>query len=307
MIEVLNGQLEAARQSALIMTAPDLGTIVVTGADRKSWLNGLVTCDLAKLSVGQGAFGLHVAKAGKVQAELWILVGADRVLVGASAEALPGLMEVFDRHLIMEDADVAISEGYAWSFLHGPRSSELLEVARASGATGALVDLTGLGGAAIATPLGSAGVVGQALLGEGAVEGTREGWEQLRIERGVPRFGVDYTTQNYPQEASIEKLAVSFNKGCYLGQETVCMLELRGHVKKKLVQLELAAGAAVGAEVSLPDGALIGDLTSVGLPGEDNLIKALGYVKYKHAHAGTSVLVGGQPATILRDRPAAAG
>ena len=73
----------------------------------------------------------------------------------------------------------------------------------------------------------------------GGVVGDAEGWEALRLERGVPRFGPDFDDKTYPQEASLEKAAVSFDKGCYLGQEVVCMLEMRGHVKRKLVSIVL--------------------------------------------------------------------
>ena len=63
----------------------------------------------------------------------------------------------------------------------------------------------------------------------------------------MPRFGVDFDDKTYPQEAQLEKVAVSFDKGCYLGQEVVCMLEMRGHVKRKLVPVVLDDGRAASA------------------------------------------------------------
>jgi folate-binding protein YgfZ len=67
-------------------------------------------------------------------------------------------------------------------------------------------------------------------------------WERFRRERGVPSFGTDFGEATYPQEAGLERHAVSFSKGCYLGQEVVCMLEMRGQVKRKLVQLTFEDG-----------------------------------------------------------------
>src|SRR5262249_30258701 len=84
--------------------------------------------------------------------------------------------------------------------------------------------------------------------GEGAV-GDESAWEALRIEQGVPRFRHDFDESTYPQEASLEKRAVSFDKGCYLGQEVVCMLELRGQVKRKLVPVTLSASIPKGTPV----------------------------------------------------------
>jgi folate-binding protein YgfZ len=296
-------ELTAAREGALIIAAPELATLEVTGKDRLSWLNGLVTQDVGKLRPGEGAYALCTAKNGKIQAELWLLVGEDRVWLGARSDRMDLLKEIFDKHLIMEDAELTdVSAERFWLVLHGPKSRELLDVARAHGAAAASIDLTGLGGAAIAAAASSAGAVASALVAAGATEGTLAGWDHLRVQRGVPQWGVDFDDDCYPQEASLEKLAVSFNKGCYLGQETVCMLELRGHVKSKLVRLVIdapVAELAKDAELALPDGTAVGKLSSF-IPGDaTGQSLALGYVKYKHAVAGTELRVAGHAARIV--------
>ncbi len=99
---------------------------------------------------------------------------------------------------------------------------------------------------------------------------TTSGWEALRLERAVPSFGVDFDEKTYPQEAALEKVAVSFDKGCYLGQEVVCMLELRGHVKRKLAALVLdAEGSGLppsrGAPVNDGQGGTVGEVTSAAM------------------------------------------
>ena len=128
--------------------------------------------------------------------------------------------------------------------------------------------------------------------GERGVLASKEGFEALRIEEGIARYGVDFDEQNYPQDASLEKLAVSFQKGCYLGQETVFMLEVRGHAKKRLVQLAIDGDAdvPVGSPLVAPEGgAEVGTVTSrTRAPGGAGLL-ALGYVKYKMASAGTEL------------------
>jgi folate-binding protein YgfZ len=296
-------QLRAAHTVALVVPEAELGTLVVTGRDRASWLNGLVTCDVAKLREGQARLGLAAAKNGKVQAELRLIAAPDRVLVGLARDRVARIHETFDKHLIMEDAEiVGASDAYAWVSVHGPHADELAAIARANGALAASLDVTGLGGAVIASPAFAYGAVLDALRAHaGVVVGDCAGWERLRVERFVPRFGVDYDDQSYPQEASIERLAVSFDKGCYLGQETICMLELRGHVKKKLVQLAVDAApesVPAGAPIALADCTEIGKATSVGPSDHAGEALALGYVKYKHAAKGALLTVAGHAAKI---------
>lgn len=296
-------QVRAAREGALVQLAPELGTLVVTGRDRQTWLNGLVTCDLAPLAAGQGAFGLHVAKTGKIQAEMWIMLGKERLLAGVSRDKAEGLRDTLERYLIMEDAEVALgSDEHAWILVHGPLSGELLEVARDAGAASVKIDRTGLGGAAIVCAPGDAEAMIEKLLaraGERGARATEEGYARLCLELGMGRFGVDYDEENYPQEASLERVAVSFNKGCYLGQETVYMLEVRGHVKKKLVQILVTGEGAVarGAEIHAPDGALVGSVTSSDVSTTGQVI-ALGYVKYKLIAPGTELAIDGRAAKV---------
>jgi folate-binding protein YgfZ len=298
------GQVRAARRGALIQAGGQTGTLAVTGRDRKSWLNGLVTCDLAPLSAGQGAFGLHVGKTGKIQAELWIVLGPDRVLAGVPRAMAAALRDTLDHYLIMEDAEITdASAEHGWLFVHGPLAADLVDVARAEGALAARVDRTGLGGAAVVAPAGELAAVEAALLARAGDRGalaTPEGYAQLTLELGLGQMGVDYDEQSYPQEAALEGLAVSFNKGCYLGQETVFMLQVRGHVKKRLVRLDVDGDGdiAAGAEITAPDGASIGAVTRAGAEIDTGRAIALGHVKYKHIEPGTEVRVAGRVARV---------
>ena len=300
-------ELEAARRGALVERASELGTLVVTGKDRQTWLNGLVTCDLAKLSPGMGAFGLSVAKNGKMQAELYVVAATDRLFVAVPRERAAELTATFDHFLIMEAAEIAdASADHAWVLAHGPAAASLAGAALEAGAVAAApVDRTGLGGVCAVAPAASAAAVAERLLaelGDRGAPATPEGLDQLRLELGLGRWGTDYDGENYPQEAALERLAVSFNKGCYLGQETVYMLEVRGHVKKKLVKLELDAASEIaierGAPVTAPDGAAIGEITRAGRDSRSGKPIALGYVKYKFTPPGTEVLVGDRPARV---------
>ena len=303
----IDRQLDAARGGVLLQPAPELGTLGVRGPDRQRWLNGLVTCDLAPLAPGQGAFGLSVAKNGKIQAELWIVLTEDAILVGLNRDRAAAMRDALDRYLIMEDAEIHdLSAEYAWLLAHGPRAGDLLEPGRRAGGFAAAIDRTGLGGAAFVTPAVGLSALQAELTASAGAHGamaTPEGWGALCVEQGLGRFGVDFDEQNYPQEASIERLAVSFKKGCYLGQETVYMLEVRGHVKKKLVKLLVEGDSAIaaGAEIHAPDGSVVGAVTSSHRRAHQAM--ALGYVKYKLTAPGTELRVAGRAARVAEAGP----
>lgn len=295
-------QVHAARTGALYVPAPSLGVMPVRGGDRKSWLNGLLTCDVTKLEEGRASYGLAVAQKGRILADLVLIAAGERVLVVAPASELEGLRAGFDRYLVMEDAEMEPSQGAEIAgvgFLHGPGAAAALEAARAAGASGGLLDVTGLGGAVVVAPAERARDVAAALA-KVATLGDDAGWDALRLERGVPRFGVDFDATMYPQEAALEKRAVAFDKGCYLGQEVVCMLEMRGHVKRKLMPLVLDAGdvPAKGATVATPAGVVVGEITSAAMSPTLGAPVALAMIKYGHARAGEVFALGARAAKI---------
>jgi folate-binding protein YgfZ len=303
-------QVEAARRGALAVPQRGSATLVVTGKDRVSWLNGLVTCDLVKRAPDAAVYGLAVARSGRVLSDATVVVdeGAARVLVAVPRGVVDSLRAHLDHYLVMEDAEMAPQTDAfeAWA-LHGPRSQEALEAARGAGAVGGTVDRTGLGGAFVLASSATAAAVVRALESV-AVVGDEEGWEALRLERGVPSFGVDFDEKTYPQEAALERSAVSFDKGCYLGQEVVCMLEMRGHVKRKLAPLVVEAGGdprppAPGAVVTDEAGGAVGEVTSAAASPTLGKPVALAMLKRAAIEPGTQLRIGGAAARVV-ERPA---
>ncbi|HVK65347.1 MAG TPA: glycine cleavage T C-terminal barrel domain-containing protein [Polyangium sp.] len=295
----------ALAEGALLLRAPELGTLSIRGKDRQTWLNGMITCDLAPLKAGQGAYGFVVAKTGKILAELRILIDDDRILVGAPRDRIALLVEHFDHYVIMEDVELEdASAEVAWAVAHGPGAKDLASLARAYGAIAAAsADTSGKGGALFAFEPATVDVALERLERKGSAPARlveEAAWEELRVEIGLGRWGKDFSEENYPQEASLEPLAVSFQKGCYLGQEAVFMLQMRGHVKKKLVPISIEGDAEVAASAEITDatGKVIGAVTSVAKGPEAGRVLALGYVKYKHATKGTAISVSGRPAVV---------
>ena len=297
--------MAAARRAVLGVPEPDSAVLTVTGKDRLSWLNGMLTCDLVPARPGDAVYGLAVGQKGRILSDLFVVVEGERALLLVRRAAAAGLAEDFDRHLMMEDAELTPAfDAFSVLSLHGPRSGEVLGAARTAGAAGGLVDVTGLGGAVLvwscAEDIAVRGVIGEAVAREGGVLGDEAGWEALRLERAVPRFGLDFDATTYPQEAGLERTAVSFSKGCYLGQEVVCMLQMRGHVKRKLAQLVFEDGAAplAGAHVLEEAGADVGHVTSATSSPTLGKPVALAMIKYAAVEPGKLLTVEGRRAKV---------
>lgn len=293
---------DAAARGALLVTAGHLGTIEVTGPDRQSWLNGLVTSDVAKLVPGRVSYGLALVKIGRIISDVYVLLAGDRLLVAAQRDRVAQLEEHLEKYLIMEDAAHRdVSDSYVWIFAQGPRGAEVAGAAAAiDGVYAGTVDLQGPPDGIVAIPAARRDEVLAQIVAKvpDSATGSEEDAEQLRIRRHLPRYGVDFGDKNYPQEASLEKIAVSFNKGCYLGQEVVCRLEMRGHVVKKLVPLQIAGDPpANGAEVRSADGKVLGAVSSS--VANDAGAVGLAMLRVDFAEPGTEVDVGGREATVL--------
>lgn len=297
---------EAARARALVVDQGERGTLVVSGPDRLGWLNGIVTCDVAKVAPGQGAWGLILSKTGKVLSDLYVVASADRVFVSVAAGKAGELRDYFDRMLVMEDAEIGDrTPEHVWLALHGPEAARAAEaaVAAAGGAYGS-IDWTGLGGAALVVDRSRASAARAALVDLGVPAATPDDWTSLRLERGVGVFGVDFGPDDNPHEAALDQRAVSWNKGCYLGQEVVCMQGMRGKVKRRLVSLTLGGRdvPAPGAAVVQLDGTEVGEVTSAAWSARLGRVVALARIQGGVLDARDAVTVGGAPASVI-ERP----
>jgi folate-binding protein YgfZ len=233
-------------------------------------LNGLLTCDVRALASGHGAWGLALTRAGKIQSDIWVLPGSGKhegsLFVAVSSEQAPKLYQEFDRMLIMEDAELLEhSADYAWISLFGEAAAQLGEVLATEhdGACAAL-SWTTIRGAALVVPRQALSAC-EAQLERASVSVLGDvQWDTFRIGHSLPEFGRDYSEADRPHEAALERRAVCWTKGCYLGQEVVCMQDMRGKVKRSLRRLraETALAPRPGVAV-MAAGAAIGKVTSV--------------------------------------------
>ena len=277
--------------SNAVVHLADRTGILVTGKDRTSWLNGLVTQDLAKLGRGEAGYAFLVEKKGRIQADLFVLPSRnaeDAWLLAVPTDLRDGLLETLDHYLIMEDAEITTVDVPFWLALGD-------------------AELTASYG-------GKVRGIGTVLAGDGADAAAKasgaivddEAWNALRIERGLPRWGVEVDTTLYPQEASLEDLAVSFDKGCYLGQEVVYMLQNRGHVKRKLVTLDLDGTVSPKDVVTTEAGDAVGEVKSAAIAPSNGKAVAIAMVKFAQSTPGTALRVGERHGTVRASERATA-
>lgn len=246
---------------------PALGTLRVTGPDRNSWLNGLLTCDTTGVALGRGAWGLALSRTGKVQSDVWVLGDDEQMLVAVSAGTHEALHAELDRMLIMEEAELTdVSDQFEWFAFHGKgASAHAAQVAVQHQGLSGTLDWTQFDGAALVLPSAQA-KASAASIGESLQWLSDNEWTRFRLEHALPEFGVDYSNADRPHEVGIERRAISWSKGCYLGQEVVCMQDMRGKVKRSLRILRFTAEGdqvpRVGQAV-LAAGSEAGVLTSV--------------------------------------------
>lgn len=286
------GLAAALSEGIVLVEHTDRAPIRVRGKDRVTWLNGLLTCDVALLAPGKAGYGLLLEKKGKIRADFFVLVGADEIVLAGDRARAEELVAALDHYLIMEDVELEVTEGRVLS-AHGPRAEAAFAAARVGGA----LSLLGVPGAvaiadedAEALAASSGGVV---------IEG--DTWAALAIEAGLPRLGAEVDDTLYPQEAALAALAVSFEKGCYLGQEVVYMLEHRGHEKRRLAPVALEGDTlpAIGAEVLSADGAPVGDVRSAARGPVSGALRAIAMLKRAHAAEGTRLSIGGAGAVVV--------
>ena len=295
-------------EPVLVVLQPGRGTLSVTGSEAKSWLNGLVTCDVLRVEAGCGAFGLVLNKQGKIQSEVEIVASSEGLLVGVSPGVAERLIASLDKFLVMEDAQLSdVSSDYLWADFHGLGAAALAEsAAKLCAGTAANIRFTSEAAATLVFERDELLELERFIERTPALRrGTDADWEALRIAQVFGRFGVDFGEADNPHEAALDRRAVSWNKGCYLGQEVVCMQDMRGKLKRRLVALALAEAAdasppPVGTAVTVGDTAeAVGELTSVARSPLTGKLLALARVKSPYFDGKLSLSVAGRDAAFV--------
>jgi tRNA-modifying protein YgfZ len=315
---------DAARQHAGLVDRSEYGYIVVSGKDRASYLQGLLTNDIAALGPGQGCYAAYLTAQGRMIADLWVYELGDVILLKVIRDVKPTVLARLDQFIFSEDVQLGdVTDTFLSLAIVGPQSANLLSAAlEIPEAT--LSDLPEHGNlrasfqgqSAIALRTSDSGGPGFEVLVEaiafesfravlhraGATLIDAPTAEALRIEAGVPKFHQDMDEETIPLEAGIESRAISFTKGCYVGQEVIIRVMHRGHgrVARKLV------GLVKGGDVTLKRGAIVkadgkdvGEVTSAAWSPTLQHPIAMAYVHRDFVEPGTHVTVDGADAEVV--------
>ncbi len=309
--------------------------VEVAGADRRRFLNGLVTCDVKNLVAGQGTYGFATDARGRILADLVVMdpeersscseaagepdpadttrAAGDSLWLDLPASVAEPLVAHFEKYRVADRVDLSRDSGRVSLALAGPGAAGVLA------ATGAPPDDVAAGpwqprwfrlggGEALAFPDARFGVPAWSLWVEAAAAPALieallalpgsplpvgfEALEAVRMEAGVPHFGRDFGPENFPQETGLEG-AVSYTKGCYLGQEIVARIHYRGKVNRALRGLLLPGAAPPSGTPIVYQGEEVGRLTSAARSPALGRAIGLSILHLKAGEPGTRVEVEG--------------
>jgi tRNA-modifying protein YgfZ len=257
---------QAVQKQGGVVRRTDRRVLAVGGADRASWLQGLLTNDVASLADGESRYAAYLTPQGRMISDMNVVAHGERLLLDVPAPRAAALLEKLGGLIFSEDAQLTDESGriLVWTVIN----DELIDVVAES----------------LPAPYKS------------LPEIDLDTFEVIRIERGVPRFMADMNEDTIPLEAGIEDRAISFTKGCYVGQEVIVRVTTRGggRVAKRLVRWHADDSASV---VPMPESRIlsldkdIGRVTSSAFSPSLNKVVGLGYVHRDFVEPGTNVTV----------------
>lgn len=278
----------------------DRGLIRVTGKDRLRWLQGMLTNDVSTLAPGGGCMAAACTRQGKMVGVMVVRLFEDHILLETEPESMPPLTAHFDKLIIMDDVKLEdVSSDWIGLEIFGaacrkivdPGSLPWFHFVAFEGGIASSNRTTGPEGLTLIVPPETTPPDGEPL--------TEEAYETLRIENGFPRWGRDMTSDDLPMEANLEPIAVSYDKGCYLGQEVILRVRNFSEPPKRLVWLSLDA-----SDVPAPGTAIRCGMTDAGRvtssthsPRAGHAV-ALGYVGKEQNKPGTEVQIDGTRAIV---------
>jgi len=302
--------------------------IEVTGPDRGQILQSFTTNDVKRLTPGQGCEAFVTSPQGKTLGHLFIFCETDKHWIDATPDQAQPLIEHFNRYIITEDAfftdktaeftDVLVAGPAAESLLlaltgqAAPATRPGQHAVTIAGQPAILrrVEIAGPQSyfLQVATPHTAAVIA--ALHKAGAVPCDHAAFESVRVEAGFPLFGLDIGPENLPQEVGRDARAISFTKGCYLGQETVARIDAIGHVNRLLAGIQLPVdvpqplhelkllATPSGGSTSQTDQS-VGQITSVAWSPRLQAPLALAYLRRSFIKPGTMLSTSHGPAHVV--------
>lgn len=277
----------------------------LSGRDRVRYLNGQVTNDVKSASADAAIYACVTNAKGRIEGDVYIhsAPGAEGPLLLDAEEGLrEHLSARLDRYIVADDVELLdVTEDWRLWHFFGPCADVARSLPLPEGSARLESTRMGLPGVDVWLPATGPGL---ALPGDVQIL-TAEEWEALRILRGIPRWPREINADAFPQEAGLESRAMSFTKGCYIGQEILSRIKLTGKMPRRLVRIELTemaadapAWEAAGAPLILFDGSqeppkVVGQVTSVTRHPALDRVVGLAYVRHG-LEVGDSLLIGSE-------------
>lgn len=308
----------ALKSAAGLLDLSFRSRLCLLGADRIKFLHGQVTQDINALQVGQGAYAALITAKGKMQSDLFIHRLTDELLLDFEPGLAEAVSQRLDKYVIADDVQIVdVGEAYGHLSVQGPLAAEILDRLQLGAPTprelGAFIQIThaelgdlyvmnrprlGTAGFDLFVPAAGLQLAAEKLLAAGKPKGLcLAGWgavETARIEGTIPRFGQDMDETNLPPEAGLDGIAISYSKGCYIGQEVMARLRTYGQVAKALRGIKFQPGTQVlpkkGDKIYWSDKE-IGYVTSSTASPTLKSNVALGYLRRERNQIGSEVLV----------------
>src|SRR5688572_1933622 len=306
----------ALRNSVAVLDLSFRSRLVLTGADRVRLLNGQVTNNVKDLPVGEGCYAALVTNKGRMQSDLNIYILPDEILLDFEPGLTGAISERFDKFIIADDVQVidaaphygllSVQGPQAWAVveklgLNFPMPAKPFHSRSVKDETlGELYCMnqprTGTSGFDIFAPTNSLVAVADKLIAVAKeVNGSPCGWRALetaRIEAGIPRFGMEMNETNLAPEAGIESRAISYTKGCYIGQEVIARIRTYGQVAKALRGLRFADALPEPprkGDKLFADGKEVGYVCSAIRSPALKAYIGFGYVRREHNEVGAEL------------------
>lgn len=278
------GEYAALRTSAMLVDRSHRNRMRLDGAKAAELVTGLVTNDVTALTPGQGQYAAALTAKGKIVADIRIFVQENSLLVDVPPRAYAGWSEMVRKYInpriapYRDESDttgdlgvfgalarrmVADVSGVPAPVLGAlPLYGHIAALVDGATVTIARVPDLEIEGFELFVPADMLHVLRERLVCQGAVPAGLAAWEIARVEAGRPEWGLDIDETTIPQEANLDELhAISYTKGCYIGQETVARVHFRGHVNRHLraLRFTLPAGPASRAQLFDETGKLLGE------------------------------------------------
>ena len=322
-----DAEYQAIRGSVALVDTNYRTLFSLAGPDRQRYLNAVLSSNVRDLKSGQGTVGLLLTPQGHILAEIETFADADRILALSHAMVRERTFATLDKFIVMDDVTIEeLTSSTGTLDLLGPRTAEVIselanvdisamaELSHAEANLGSIpcrIVRRTFGGHPAVTMISARehlNALWQSLLSRVRAVG---GWpaglnavNSIRLESGIAWFGHDYDDKNIPHEAGLEISHISYEKGCYTGQEIVERVRSRGHANRRLTGLQFldAKAPETGTKLLVPGdpaGKEAGHVTSSGFSPLLSRPIGLGYVRREHSAVGTRLDASGTPAEVI--------